>query len=50
MELTVAQAQELWLRANETSPANREAVRMWVFEHLADEGFDVRDDVITKLS
>ena len=50
MELTVAQAQELWLKAGESSPANREPIRDWLFEQLVEQGFDVRDDVVTKLA
>jgi hypothetical protein len=49
MELTVVQAQELWLKASEASAANREAIRKWLFEQLVEAGFDVRDDIVIKL-
>lgn len=50
MELTVQAAQELWLKASEASPANREAIRDWLFEELVNQGFDVRDDIVVKLA
>lgn len=51
MELTTEQAQELWLKASEASPANRQAIRDWLFEELVNHGgFDIRDDIVVKLA
>jgi len=44
MDLTVQQAQFLWDKAKDPT------VRDWLFEVLVELGFDVRDDVVTKLA
>ena len=49
--LTVAQAQWLWNQRANTSPTpgGNPAINDWLFEILTEQGFDVKDDVVTKL-
>lgn len=44
MELSVQQAQWLWNKAKDPT------VRDWLFEVLVELGFDVSDEVVTKLA
>jgi hypothetical protein len=47
---TTEQAQWLWDKTKDTTVLNQIAVRDWLFELLTEQGFDVRDDIVTKLA